>query len=750
MPRAITLSGSWRFRRDPKLLGELFTEQLNYTHHDDARWMRSELDDAGWETVQVPHTWPEDPEQLWRVAWYRRTFEAPQRTNEERVFLEFDGIDYNAEIWLNDRCLGSHEGYFGRVEYEVGALLRETGNVIAVRVESPVDAPGERSPFGQVKTAFKGSLSRWDMNDPEFVPGGLWRDVRLVVTGANRVVDLKVSGAPDADVPVEQAGRPVPAFVAASAVVDIGGPGHVVREVDVELELTDGTGTVVHREQRSLALGGGRHEIGFAARLERADLWWPWDLGEPALHDCAISVRAGAAVERSATRFGIRSFERRDGTSLYVNGLPIFQRGANYMSDVQPGRMDRERYERDIALMREANLNTVHPFCHVEMPDFYDLCDEQGLLVYQDFPVWLMLEPGGETLRRAQHQIAEMVTTLYNHASICIWNCSSQPSRAQFEKASAALALLVGRIDRTRVVNQANATFAYTADFDIHEDYYIHPEGSFFWPLDYGQQAIDRQDWRWDVHNYAGWYWGEIETLAKVPREHLHLVTEFGAQGLPDEAHLVAMLPDGAAWPPDWDQYARRAGQAGLLRSRAEGAESLTELVRLSQEYQARLVRGHVEYYRRHKFRPCNGAHLFEFNDAWPSISWSVVDYERTPKLAFHALRDAMAPLQVFLGRFVGQPLLRGEALLLALTVVNDTPARHDDLKVRARMVVAGEVVAETEVPAATPALGLSDVEGPSWEIPSDADSVGVELELVADGQVISANNYEFEVHASA
>ena len=692
-----SLAGPWRFRPDPSLLGELFPEELHYTHAPGARWMRPDLDDDGWDEVQVPHSWPRAE---WRVAWYRRRFDAPALSPGERAFLVFDGVYYLAEVWLNGRCLGSHEGYFGAFEFEVTELLRED-NVVAVRVESPIDAPGTRNEIGQLKTVFKGALNRWDMNDPEFVPGGLWRDVRLECTGPARLGRLRASGAPSGG----------GAFVTVQADVDLGGTEPV--DAELELRLLGPDGAPVHAASDTRRLAPGANPVSAVVTLEDPALWWPWDLGRPDLHTAVLTVRAGDTASEARARFGIRSVER-DGSGLLVNGVPCFQRGANYLSDIDLARMDRARYARDVELLRGANLNTVHPFCVVERPEFYELCDEQGLVVYQDFPVWLEMDPSGETLRRAQAQVLELVETLFNHPSVCIINLASQPSRAQFEKASSALALTAARADRTRVVSQANATFAYTDGYDTH------PVRSFFWPLEYGEQAHRRQDWRWDAHLYAGWYFGEADDLETMPEDHLRLVTEFGAQALPDAASLRELLGD-AAWPPHWPAYAARGAQPELLSARAHG-ETLEELVERSQDYQAQLVRAHVEFYRRHKGRPCHGAHVFCFNDCWPSISWSLVQHDRTPKAAYDALRRAMAPVQAFLA---------GEQL--AVTVVNDT---REAIDATLRWVVDGSAIAER--PVAVPALGLTDVDSPA---PRPAGAL--ELQLLVDGEPVAVNPYE-------
>ncbi len=224
--------------------------------------------------------------------------------------------------------------------------------------------------------------------------------------------------------------------------------------------------------------------------------------------------------------------------------MRFFQRGANYLSDQFLSLMDRERYAKDINLLKEANLNTVHTFCVVEKQVFYDLCDAAGLLVYQDFPIWLMADNSSDLVRRAIGQAQELIDQFGNHPSIGIWNYGSQPSPANFEKLCSALALYARRNDPGRIVNQANAIFAFT------ERNYIHSERSFFWDPEYAGRVAQSYDWRFDTHWYLGWYVGEMEDLREVASQHLQLVTEYGAQSLPRQETLASFISLEGLYPP--------------------------------------------------------------------------------------------------------------------------------------------------------------------------------------------------------
>jgi beta-mannosidase len=402
--------------------------------------------------------------------------------------------------------------------------------------------------------------------------------------------------------------------------------------------------------------------------------------------------------------------------------------------------MSAERYEEDIQLLRDANLNTVHPFCVVERHCFYDLCDQTGMLVYQDFPMWLAMNNTSNLVRRATNQMRELVTQFGHHPSIFVWNCGSQPSRANFEKLGSALTQTARELDGGRIVQQANAIVDYRGTTQGH------PVADFAWTEETLTDFAERFDWRIDTHQYFGWYYSEsLEALESVPLKHLQLVSEYGAQALPRRKMLETIVPEDGLFPPAWPSYRQRCFQPECQFEFIGEPTSLDEFIEESQQYQARFIQHHGEYYRRHKFSPCNGAHLFLFNDCWPAITWSVVDYDREPKKGYFALQRAMAPVQALLE--VAHRLPRGEEQRLSFWIVNDLPKRFDDLALKWKITVkeTGAQVAHGEVPCSVGVNSLSRVGSVRWR-PETSGEVRVVLKLVDKGNVIADNRYNCSV----
>jgi len=749
--KTISLNGLWNFRLDPKNLGEHFPDQLAYTHHHDARWMALDYDDSDWEKINVPACWQAEGHDYNGVAWYRTTFPRPfAKGADNRAWLQFKGVDYTCDVWLNGRCLGSHEGYFGQFDFEISSFLQEQ-NVLAVRVDAPRGVLGEEDELWQNKNMVKGALERWDVSDPTLNPGGIWNDVEIVISGPARIASTKIQARPHEFPPIGCPDDPVRAVVTVELELDMtAGLTPIEYKIDIELLPVGGEEAVAAdgnneriRETVSALLFPGAQTERVIIQLNHARLWWTWDLGTPQLYRLSVCLRNENDIsDCTETAFGIRQIEQREGSSLYLNNIRFFQRGANYLSDQLLSQMTHDRYKEDLALVREANLNTIHPFCVIERPMFYDQCDEEGVLVYQDFPMWMTMSDESEFVRRAVAQVTEMIEQFSHHPSIAIWNMGSQPSPANFEKLCSVLAYTAQQVDPSRVVKQGNASVAFG-------DSPVHSHGSFFWdPVLLDQYARDF-DWRSDLHLYFGWYMGENEDLAQMPDSYFQLVTEFGAQSLPRKKTLEMIIGSPNLFPPDWKKLSLHCAQKERLIERAGDFKNIDDLIMATQQYQAELVRYHVEFYRRRKFKPCNGAHVFCFNDCWPAVTWSLVEFDRTPKLAYEALKRSMAPLQAFIDLDRLTPRVN-ENIPLMICVVNDLQKLYNNVSVR---VTDSHTNVDNKVDkylikefrCDLPPSSLVDLDPVEW-LPTTVGKHHLELSVFQGNTILSKNEYMLDV----
>ena len=677
----VSLSGIWRFRCDPDELGEHFPQQLDVPWRFDSRWMDFLHNDTEWEKIRVPSCWQEEGYGYNGAAWYRNRFVSPASSRgNERMWLRFDGVDYYADVWLNERYLGSHEGYFSAFQFETTPYLKPEPNLLVVRVDSPNDIRAKERQRGQLKSLIKGALQRWDANNPEVNPGGIWGDVKVITTGPGAILSTTAVTSIPRLPGMSNLGEQVPATAVVSTRVAAFEPAfrHSTVWLGVRLRPVNFEGPTVETRNRIQPLP---QPCVWTATIdvEEARLWYTWDLGTPNLYEVEVWLEVDGEISDAIQQtFGFRQIERGIGWETYLNGVRLFQRGANYLSDQLLSTMSEDRYEADLQLFREANLNTLHAFAVVEKHSLYDMCDRLGILVYQDFPAWLAMDNSSDLVRRATLQLEELVTQFGHHPCIGVWNFGSQPSVANFRKLASALAARAKELDPSRIVNQANAIFhPFVENPDPVED--------FAWNRGTFEDFRRDYDWRMDTHQYYGWYVGTLEDLKREPIANLELVSEFGAQALPSKEMLASIVPSKALFPPDWTYYTRRCFQPKQQFTFISQPSSLDQFVRDSQAYQARFIKFHTEYYRRLKFRPCNGAHLFSFNDCWPAITWSVVDYARERKEGFFALRRAMSPVQALLE--FPQRLDKGGIGETDVWIVNDFPRSFDSLNLTWSMV---------------------------------------------------------------
>jgi beta-mannosidase len=356
----IDLGGQWQFRPDPRDLGEHYPQQLAYTHADDARWMDPAHTDRDWQHIAVPGSWSAQGHREVQRAWYRTRFAAPVSegaAHTGRVVLMFEGVDYLADVWLNGHYLGSHEGYLGRFSFEVSGFLRDE-NTLVLKVVQAHDVDGREDQMRQYKSHFVGSLGRFDMNDPESKPAGIWGAVTMTLQGEVGMDAVKL----DYSIPPLTLAHDPLDVVAVSAVLTctvstrsgsartdsaraLAEPHHV----DLRWAISDESGREIAEGcERHLPVTGRRVvtvDLQFAARL-----WYTWDLGPQQLYTVTVDVleATDAASERILDQrtwsTGFRRIDQGAGWDMRLNGVPFYQRGANYLSELDLSSMSPERY----------------------------------------------------------------------------------------------------------------------------------------------------------------------------------------------------------------------------------------------------------------------------------------------------------------------------------------------------------------------------------------------------------------------
>lgn len=632
---------------------------------------------APWQSIQVPANWFLEGQDIHGVAWYCRRFTLPQgvaadlETSASLLKLQFEGVDYAADVWLNGQYLGFHEGYFQPFGFDLARLINPTGpNELLVRVNSPREAEG--ADWSLRKRLIKGVLSHhdtrpggaWTDRGQEQNTGGIWAPVSLQMADTVMVDQLKVTPSLKPDGSAE-----------AVVELEVSNGSDRTQVVNLTAQLLPENFTLAPGE---LALPEQitRHRIppgGAKIHLKMAhpnpQLWWTWDQGKPHLYRLDVQVRrfdgqaAGGTesnqlLDQASEVFGFRTIERRsDDMAWYLNGRKIFIRGTNYIGSQWLSEMTPARFQQDMDLIRRANVNAVRVHAHVTGREFYHQGDRQGVLIWQDFPLQWGYEDTPEFLAQAKRQAEDMQELLHNHPSVMAWSLHNEPP--------------------------------WDADWMKYKYESYDPQQNKQLDQDLYNHLLGRDPSRWlhlasltSEHPWWGWYSLEPEAYDKLTKEPL--ITEFGAQALPSLTTLRSFFTPEQLWPDseaDWAAWDFRNFQQKetFEIAKVEQGNNIQEFIANSQTYQAELTQRAAEAYRRQRFEPVSAIFQFMFVENWASINWGVVDYERNPKPGYDALRRAYQPVLISAiaaetdGQSVGQTRwTAGDEVLLDLWGIND------------------------------------------------------------------------------
>ena len=657
-----------------------------------------------------------------QLAWvgdtewlYRTQFEAAPPAEGERVDLVFDGLDTVATVRLNGTVLGQTANMHRSYRFDLSAYLREGANELAVTFAAPVASAREASSIlGERPCAtgvpFNGIRKMacnfgWDWG-PALPTSGIWRPVRLERWRTARIAAVRPLTT------VTPLGDGLRGDVVVSAQVDLecdGGSGGETLVVTASVAGVSASAEVVAGASRAV----------LELRLPDAPLWWPVGYGDQPLEQLDVrldlSGRDPGRLDAWARRIGFRSVvldtsadDAGTRMALVVNGRRLMARGFNWIpADCFPSRVGRGRYERGLADAVGANANLVRVWGGgiYEDDEFYDVADELGVMVWQDFAFACAAYAEEEPLRsEVEAEAREAVTRLCPHPSLVLWNgCNENlmgfedwgwkgPLRGRTWGAGyywEVLPAIVAELDPTR---------PYTAGSPWSAGTSAHPN-------DPRHASVHI----WDV-------WNGEDDYPKYRRYRPRFVAEFGFQGPPAWATLRRAVHDEPLTPASPGMLAHEKCVDGLAK--LERWAGLHLPVPASTEdwhwatslNQARAVSFGIDWWRSITPR-CEGTVIWQLNDCWPVISWAAVDGDGRRKPLWYAVRRSYADCLLTV-----QP--EGEGLVAAM--VNDGLSTWSAGVVVARQDFWGAVLARATfraevAPGSVGALTLtSDVAVPA------------------------------------
>ena len=659
-----------------------------------------------------------------RTDWsYRTTFDWTD-DGADQVDLVCAGLDTVATVTLNDTVVGRTENMHRSYRFGVRSVLQPGRNELTVRFDSAYRyAEAIRATVGDRPNAYDEPFQYirkmacnfgWDWG-PTLVTAGIWQRIGLhswssarlerVLPAVSLVVHTPEEGDPDprvglyGHVDLRIAVRPAAvagsAVAGGSAALGTGGRLRVAAEVAGVRVVAD--------------VPADEPEVTLQVVVPEPDLWWPRGYGDQHRYPLTVALsNDGDELDRWERQIGFRS-ARLETTpdaggrpfTLLINEVPVFVRGVNWIpDDAFVTRVDRPRYAARVRQALDAGVNYLRVWGggRYESEDFYDLADEHGLLVGQDFLFACAAYPEEEPLAsEVVAEAREQVVRLAPHPSLVLWTGNNENIwgwfdwgwQAKLEDRSwglgyylETLPAIVADLDPTRPYWPGSP---YSGSMDVHPNEPSH-----------GTMHI------WDV-------WNQLD-YTRYRSYQPRFVAEFGFQGPPAYATLRRSVSDQPLAPdsPGVLHHQKADDGNGKLNRGLEGhlptPRNFDDWHYATQLNQARAIQFGVEHLR--SLRPlCWGAIVWQLNDCWPVTSWAAVDGDGRRKPLWYALRRAYADrlLTIQPRSVAGSPDTEG----LALIAVNDARGTWTGPVDVTRYSFDGTPLARFSVELAVPAGGV-------------------------------------------
>jgi beta-mannosidase len=606
--------------------------------------------------------------------WYRKIFASPAMANGKYVRVVFDGADYFTAVWINGHKLGEHEGSFSGFEFDITPYLKKTGaNTLAVRVTHPL-LPKDRGLSEYLKGAFT-QVVPWlmTMKDPPYsltsswdpladygnatYAMGLWRGVNLKIEDAYTIHDL--------DAQTDSLNDDGSANLTVAGTVRNDSDNAISRTVRLATAPKNFEGQPITLPDQAITIEGRSTAVfKTAIKVAGAHLWWTWDMGKQEMYELtgtvgeasSTSVAKPAVNDTGRLTFGIRTIRRDADMTYYLNGKRIFPKGAWYpIADYYTSRVTPDFYRRDLTLFKYANFNSIVNFTIVEKPEFYDLCDELGIVIMVELPIpqfgpQHVVDTGSP--RRTPYiatsvaAIRQIVTGLRNHPSIIEWvPLAESHSNAAgwgvddipFDQ-SGYQEFVDGSRDAIQEVSPHTIFQASFCDLGEHH----------FWTAAAGMT--------FNEDNYQDLFDSKAAFISEYGSNSLSSYQNLGRYLTPEQQWLSkpADRPSFYNVPIDIAAYSnitsfQYTGIASILdkthRFVDQDIRSAKEFVDDSQLYHSFVVKYGGEAFRRKKYNPINGIRLWSFVELNPGFHFTIVDYDRVPKVGYWALKQLQAPL---------------------------------------------------------------------------------------------------------
>lgn len=652
---SLQLSENWQFRQAgeekwlPALVpGTVHTDLYNNKVIEDPYYRLNEhqlqwIDKENWE--------------------YQTTIDAdPSLLKFNRIELEFKGLDTYAEVSLNGQVVLQADNMFREWKADIKPFLKKGSNTLHILFRSPIaegikkyDANGfvlpvsgnDLAEIGKVEggkmvsvyTRKAGYHFGWDWG-PRLVTSGIWRPVFL-----NAWNDIKIRNIQYRLSELDEK----KASYAAEFEIEATGNQSATLTIDNE-------GIILAKERVELNAGTHRYKVSFD--IKKPELWWTNGLGKQPLYVLTGKVSAGTITSSLTERIGIRKLElvrEKDegGTSFYfrLNGVPVFMKGANYIpNDVFLPQVTEERYKKVIQTAKESNMNMLRVWGGgtYEEDLFYELCDEAGILVWQDFMFACAMFPGDSTfLENVRQEAIDNVLRLRNHPSLALW-CGNNEILSAWTGWGWKKAEEEKNPDTAAKIWKAYSDIFLKILPEVVQT--LDPERSYVDSSPSSGPGIPADLKNGDEH-YWGVWWGK-EPFQTYATHIARFMSEYGFQSFPEISTVRKY-----ALPEDYDinsevmkSHQRSSIGNGTIEyymlQEYDKPKDFESFLYVNHVLQAEGIKFGLEGHRR-AAPYCMGSLYWQINDVWPVASWSSTDYFQKWKALQYYVKKSFEPVLV-------------------------------------------------------------------------------------------------------
>ncbi len=556
---------------------------------------------------------------------------------DSNVDLIFEGLDTICDIYLNNKKLGSTDNMFLTYKYNVKDILKSK-NVLKIVIKSPIKySISQEKKFGKLPVALNSSRVYirkaqysfgWDWG-PSFPTSGIWRKVYLL-----KWKDVKIENITFNTKKIHKT------YAEVDAEVEL----NVLSKKNLLLQVSISNGNLIQVNTIKISLLN-KYKTKF--RIDNPKLWWPNGEGEQNLYQLDVKILDGdKIIDRVNKNVGIRTIKLitkekgKQTFKLKINDKDIYAKGVNWIpSDSFLPRVSTEKYSKLLSLAKDANVNIVRVWGGGVYEDnqFYNLCDQLGLLVWQDFMFACASYPEHpDFIENIKEEVKQNVLRIQHHACLAIWCGNNENEWIWTQEQSSSYKAMPGYNIFHKVIPEL-----------LKKIDPIHA----YWPsTPFGFDDDPNSFTSGNTHQWGIWSrWIDYD---EVLNDNSLFVTEFGFQGPANKNTLEKYIAkkDRYITSEIFEHHNKQVeGPERVLKFLATHLPIRTswdDYLYLTQLNQGLALKTCLEYWRTNG--RTNGSIIWQINDSWPVVSWSIIDYEMRPKLSYYFVKRSFAKQVIY------------------------------------------------------------------------------------------------------